>query len=218
MRELSVEQARGYYEAADPAHDFEHVLRVLRLAERIAATEGADVTVVRAAALLHDIGRAEEIATGADHAAVAAERARPILAAAGYSPAQVAAAAQAIAAHRFRQGTPPATLEARVLYDADKLDAIGAIGVARAYAIAGVCGQRLWADVAPDYLANKLAAGPHAAHDLTAAHTPVHEMVFKLARLKDTLSTPTARAIAEERHRFMLEFFARLEQEVKGEL
>ena len=130
----------------------------------------------------------------------------------------MAAAAQAIAAHRFRQGTPPATLEARVLYDADKLDAIGAIGVARAYAIAGVCGQRLWADVAPDYLANKLAAGPHAAHDLTAAHTPVHEMVFKLARLKDTLSTPTARAIAEERHRFMLEFFARLEQEVKGEL
>jgi len=231
MSELSVEQARGYYEAADPAHDFEHVLRVLRLAERLALAEGADVAVVRAAALLHDIGRAEEIATGADHAAVAAQRARPILAAAGYSPVQVAAAAQAIAAHRFRQGTPPApihcsgcdvsgpaTLEARVLYDADKLDAIGAIGVARAYAIAGVCGQRLWAEVEPDYLANKLAAGPHAAHDLTAEHTPVHEMVFKLARLKDTLFTPTARALAEERHRFMLEFFARLEKEVKGEL
>jgi len=215
---LSIEQARGYYEAADPAHDFEHVLRVLRLAERLAIAEGADVTVVRAAALLHDIGRAEEIATGADHAAVAAQRARPILAAAGYSPAQVEAAAQAIAAHRFRQGMPPATLEARVLYDADKLDAIGAIGVARAYAIAGVCGQRLWADVAPDYLANKLAAGPQAAHDLTANHTPVHEMVFKLARLKDTLFTPTARALAEERHRFMLEFFARLAQEVEGEL
>lgn len=210
---ITVDQARSYYPADDPAHDFDHVLRVAALASRLAALEGADAEIVRTAALLHDIGRAEERATGRDHAVESARRARQILA--GQPAERVEAVVQAIAVHRYRNTVTPVTLEAKVLYDADKLDSIGAIGVARAYAIAGVCGQRLWARVEPGYADRKRQQAEH--HDLTAEHTPVHEFAFKLSRVASTLFTPGARRIAEERHAFMLEFFRRLEQEVSGQ-
>ena len=199
---IGVEQARALYAAGDAAHDFDHVLRVTTLAVHIAQAEGADVEIVRTAALLHDIG----LDNGrVGHEEVAAERAHEILA--GQPPEKVKAVAQAIRSHRFRAGPPPQTLEARCLFDADKLDAIGAIGVARVFAFGGAAGQRLWAEVPEGY-------DEHSASD---RHTPVHEFAFKLSRLAGTLFTPTARAIAARRHQFMVAYFARLEQEVKGE-
>jgi len=202
---ISIEEARQYYQGHESSHDFDHVLRVLALAERIARAEGGDLEVVRAAALLHDIGRAEEEATGGDHAAIGAARAREILA--GHPPEKVEAVVTAIASHRFRSGPPPATPEARALFDADKLDAMGAIGVARAFARAGAHGQRLW--VPPDVAA--------AQGDGTPEHTPVHEFIVKLSQLRDAMTTATGRALAEERHAFMVEFFTRLDAEVRGE-
>ncbi|HIE38366.1 MAG TPA: HD domain-containing protein [Anaerolineales bacterium] len=202
---LGIEEARRYYRGAESGHDFDHVLRVLVLAERIARAEGGDLEVVRAAALLHDLGRPEERITGQDHAEVGAERAREILA--GRPPEKVEAVVHAIAAHRFRAGPDPATPEARALFDADKLDAMGAIGVARAFAHAGARGQRLWV---PLEVARAQGAG-------TPEHTPVHEFAFKLSCLREVLTTPTGRAIARERHAFMEAFFARLEAEVRGE-
>lgn len=204
---ITVEEARRLYLENDAAHDFDHVLRVLALAERIGQAEGADLEIVQAAALLHDVARAEEEDSGACHARAGAQHAREILQ--GHPPEKVEAVAQAIATHRFREKSTPQTLEAQVLYDADKLDAIGAIGVARAYAVSGQMGQRLWGPVPTDYQGE--AQG-------TPEHTAVHEFVFKLSRLKGTLFTPTAKAIAEERHRYMVEFYARLEREVQGEL
>ena len=130
---ITITEARQHYTAADTAHDFEHVLRVWRLVQRIGPAEGADMIVLQAATLLHDVARADELRTGVCHAAEGARRAQAILA--GHPPAQVEAVAHAIAAHRFRGDVAPATLEARVLYDADKLDAMGAIGIARAYAV-----------------------------------------------------------------------------------
>ena len=197
---IGIEEARQYYNDTDAAHDFDHVLRVLALAECIGQTEGAAMDIVRAAALLHDVARAEEERNGACHARVGAERARQILA--GHPTDKVEAVAQAIASHRFRDEVVPQTLEAKVLYDADKLDAIGAIGIARAYALAGKRGQRLWAR--------------SRAESQSTDNTPVQEFAFKLSRLKETLFTATARQIAEERHRYLVEFFARLEEEVQG--
>lgn len=210
---ITVEEARALYADSDPAHGFDHVLRVLALAERIARAEGADLEVVRAAALLHDLGREEEARTGRCHAQLSAARAREVLR--GHPPERVEAVAEAIAAHRFREGTPPCTLEAKVLYDADKLDAIGAVGVARAYVCAGMYGQHIWGEVPEGYADRPAEAGQGDGRD--AAHTPVHEFVFKLARLRETLFTATGRRIAEERHQFMVAFFQRLEQEVRGE-
>ncbi len=76
---IATAEARRYYEGADAVHDFDHVLRVLALAERIGRAEGADLEVVRAAALLHDGGREQAEAGGLDHAAFAADRAREVL-------------------------------------------------------------------------------------------------------------------------------------------
>jgi uncharacterized protein len=210
---ISVEQARGYYPADDPAHDFDHVLRVLGMARRLASAEGADLEIVETAALLHDIARSDERASGRDHALESARRAAEILA--GWPRERREAVAQAIAAHRFRNDLVPETLEAKVLYDADKLDSMGAIGVARAYAVAGLCGQRLWAVVEEGWVERKSSQERH--QDFNAEHTPVHEFAFKLSRLEGTLFTPTARVIAARRRQFMADYFARLEQEVKGE-
>ncbi|MHB1295690.1 MAG: HD domain-containing protein [Anaerolineae bacterium] len=211
---IDVETARTYYAENDSAHGFDHVLRVWRLAERIGLEEGADMQVLQAAALLHDVGRPEELRTGACHARLSAEAARRILS--GRPDAQVEAVALAIAEHRFRANRPPSTLEARVLFDADKLDAIGAIGVARAYAIAGARNQRLWAEVPAAYAER---SRDDAQADLgNGEHTPIHEYLFKLVRLKDHLYTATAKRMAEERHAFMVAFFTRLEGEVRGEL
>jgi uncharacterized protein len=207
---ITIAEARRHYAGADAVHDFDHVLRVLVLAERIGQEEGADLEIVRAAALLHDVGRAQADAEGLDHAAFAADRAREILA--GQPAAKVEAVARAIAAHRFRAGPQPATLEAQVLFDADKLDAIGAVGVARAFAYGGAHGQRLWAPVETVDMACWTEEGddPHN-------HTPVHEFVVKLSRLKDQLFTPTGRSIAEERHAYLVAFFRRFDAEVRGE-
>lgn len=205
---ISIAEARRLYAGADAVHDFDHVLRVLRLAERIGRAEGADLSIVRAATLLHDIGR-EDGAAGADHAAQGARRAREILAS---RPAErVEAVAHAIAAHRFRTDPEPTTLEAQVLFDADKLDAIGAVGVARAFAYGGAQGQRLWAPVESVDWHQWEAEG-----DDPAFHTPVHEFVVKLSRIRDRLFTSTARAIAADRHDTMVAFFERLSEEVRG--
>jgi len=187
----------------------------LRVAHRVEAALGADAPrPVMAAALLHDVGRAEELRSGVCHAQYSASVARDVLRA--YPAMRVEAVAQAIAEHRFRGEKGPSNLEARVLYDADKLDAIGAIGVARAYAIAGVRRQRLWAAVSPAYAERPPQAG---REDLGAEeHTPVHEYLFKLAKLRERMYTATGRQLAEGRHAYMVGYFDRLEREVNGDI
>ncbi len=198
---LQVEEAAALYEAHEAAHAFDHVLRVYRLAEGIGRAEGADLRVVLTAALLHDV-----IHTGSDHHLRSAARAREIL---RHEPSDfVDAVVHCIEAHRFRTGPSPRTLEAQVLHDADKLDAIGAIGVARAFAYAGYHGNRLWAPLA------EVCQHPAPSGE---AYTPVHEFWHKLQHLAQRLYTPTARRIAKERHAFMVAFFQRLDQECQGE-
>jgi uncharacterized protein len=195
---ITIDQARTLYEAAgDSTHDFDHVLRVYHLAERIGQAESADRVVLRTATLLHDIARPDQDSGRVpDHAVEGARRAQEILD--GQPPEFVEAVAYAIKTHRFRADHPPQTLEAQILYDADKLDAIGAVGIARAFAYGAHRGQRLWAE--PD--ANE--------------HTAMKEFAVKLSKVKESLFTETARAIARERHTFMVEFFQRMAAEVAG--
>ena len=210
--ELTIETARALYGDADSVHDFDHILRVLALAERIAAVEGADPWIVRTAALLHDWGRAEAQTSGRNHAVEAAERAEAFLQGLGVPEPRIGAVTQAILAHRFRAAPPPETLEARVLFDADKLDAIGAIGVARAFAYGGAHQQRLWASRDTVDEARWQAEG-----DDPAQHTPVHEFVVKLSRIKDQLYTGEGQRIAAQRHATMEAFYQQLDAEVRGD-
>ncbi|HTP09575.1 MAG TPA: HD domain-containing protein [Anaerolineae bacterium] len=205
---ITIELARTLYPVdADSAHDFDHVLRVVAMADRIAQAEGADRDVVRAAALLHDIGLDEG---RAGHETSAANRAKDILTAQGYAESFCQAVAHAIESHRFRSGPTPQTLEAKVLFDADKLDAIGAIGVARAFAFGAHRGQKLWGVVPPDYVDPPEGADP-------GHHTAVHEFHVKLSKIKDRMFTTTGKQIAAERHAFMVQFYEQLDQEVAGE-
>jgi uncharacterized protein len=215
---ISIEHAKSLYADADSAHDFDHILRVLDMAEKIARAEGADVEIVRTAALLHDIARADEDHGGVhiDHADVSAERARAILLDRGANEEFAERVAEAIRAHRFRGSMRPETLEAQVLFDADKLDSIGAIGIARAYAVAGSLNQRLYTETARE--AVETAGETHATRDQhNSNHSPVAEYRVKLSKLHERFHTPTARALAEARHQFMAEFFDRLAREVRGE-
>ena len=208
---ITSETARALYADGGSSHDFDHVLRVTRLAERIAHVEGADLAIVRTAALLHDIA---ESSGRRDHHARGAAMAREILA--GQPPEFVDAVAHAIEAHRFRSEPAPRTLEAQVVFDADKLDITGAIGVARAFAYAGEHGNVLWNTPWPE-----IAAGGGDARTqplvLGAAYTPSHEFVYKLDRISERLYTAAARAIAQDRERFLAAFFDRLDQEALGQ-
>lgn len=183
-----IERARALYTGTDTAHDFDHVLRVLALVRRIGPAEGADMRLLEAATLLHDIARADEARHGVDHARAGAERAREIVLEWGYTPREAAAIAGIIAAHRFRNDAPPRTIEEKVLYDADKLDAIGAIGVGRAFAFAGRTGQRLWSEVPVDARATQRVD--------PSTHSPAIEFAVKLSRLAGSLHTATARPVS----------------------
>ena len=212
---LTLDVARSWYSATDPVHGFDHICRVYAMAERLAQAEGADMEIVRAAALLHD---AEGSQTDGgeegrlDHHHASAEFAHHVLANEGWPEDRISAVQHCIRAHRFRHNSePPQTLEARILFDADKLDVIGAVGVVRTVAYDVVVGQPIFAEPSPRFL----ETGEKEAHE---PHSSYHEFLFKLIKIKDLLHTPSARAIAEDRHRFLVDFFHRLAAEQRGDL
>jgi uncharacterized protein len=213
----TLDQAREYYLSADPVHDFQHIQRVLALAERVGREEGADLEVLRAAALLHDAAGAQPAAEGqgaagggrATHHEASAEFARAVLAGEGWPEERIEAVLHCIRAHRFRGTETPRSLEAKILFDCDKLDVLGAIGVARAMAYAALAGQPLTGEPSDRFKAT-------GQKEPGEPHTPYHEFLFKLSRVKDRMHTATARKIAEERHRYLQEYFERLAREVQG--
>lgn len=200
--------AEAHFRGARGSHDWDHTLRVARLCERIGRAEGADMEVVRVAALLHDIGRGcQDISGGAVcHAERGEAMARPIVGALNMTDERKANILHCIRSHRFRGDHVPATLEARVLYDADKLDAIGAVGVARAFLFAGEVGARLHN---PD-------VDPVQTRPYTADDTGYREYRLKLRRIRDRILTAEGLRLAAERHRFMEAFFDRFLEEYDG--
>jgi len=211
----TIEDARSWYPSIDPVHGFDHVLRVYYLAERLAQAEGADLEIVRAAVLLHDSARGAELVAGdqsrGDHHTISADFAQKVLDAEGWSSDRIKAVQHCIRAHRFRDDSErPETREAKVVFDADKLDAIGAIGVARAVAYAAQNGQPAFARPSDRFLetGERETGEPHSAY---------HENLYKLTRLLELMYTDSGRAIAEERHRYMVAFFERLIAEVSGD-
>ena len=200
--------ARKCFDKASGSHDWDHTLRVLKLCEMIGPAEKADMAVLRAAAYLHDVGRGLQDATSGTicHAEKGAQMAKPMVAGLPFSETQKQNIIHCIRSHRFRNDHEPATAEARVLFDADKLDAIGAIGVARAYLFAGEVGARLHN---PDRDAENTR--PYSADD-----TGYREFKVKLCKIKDRMLTAEGRKRAHERHAFMVDFFNRFLAEHEG--
>ncbi|NOX71832.1 MAG: HD domain-containing protein [Candidatus Micrarchaeota archaeon] len=191
-------------------HDWEHTQRVYRICIHIGKIEGADMKVLRIAAILHDIGRlAEDESKGKiRHEEEGAKIAEDILKRYGFDNDFIERVSHCIKSHRFRNSIKPKTLEAKVLFDSDKLDSIGAIGIGRAFMFAGKVGARLHnSDV--DIEKTK----PYTKED-----TVYREFMVKLRKIKDMMMTDEGKRIAKERHDFMAGFFSRLDKEIAGDL
>lgn len=201
---------RGLLENSGGSHDWEHTRRVVGLSRTIGAAEGADMEVVIAAAFLHDIGRNHQDGSNGKvcHAQKGAQMAEELLKDFDFSPDRKKNILHCVAAHRFRRPPEPSTLEAKVVFDADKLDAIGAVGVARAYLFAGELGAKLHN---PDIDVETAAA--YSKDD-----TGFREYRVKLRLIKDRMLTPTGKKMAEARHRFMESFFKQFLAEYDGRL
>ena len=191
------------------SHGPDHSERVLQTALNLGRRLGARLEILAPAALFHDIGRREESRSrgGVCHAERGAELAAPLLRELGYTEADVAAICHCIRAHRYRDASEPATLEADILFDADKLDSIGAVGIGRAFLFAGQIGARLHnPDIDP---AN---TRPYSLED-----TAYREFRVKMSRVRDHLRTAAGREMARQRHAFMETFFAQLTRETCGQ-
>jgi uncharacterized protein len=206
------------------AHDLEHVRRVYRLCLQLAVDFPAiDVDVLQAAALLHDIARVKEDKdpTGTiDHAALGATMGVALLRSFGFPEPQSAAVAHCIAAHRYRGGSVPQSLEAKVLFDADKLDVLGAVGLARSYIITGEYGGLLYSGAPLDeYIRDNLQGGaPTGRIKDISKHAANLEYELKFKLIPERLYTSRAKALAKERTAFMDQYFQRLRRELAGEL
>ncbi len=208
-RDRIEQEAKRYLDRARGSHDWDHTQRVYRLCERIGSVEDADMDVLGIAALLHDIGRSgQDAGNGAVcHAEKGARMALPVIQGASLTRSQKENIIHCIQTHRFRNNHEPKTLEARVLFDADKLDAIGAVGVARAYLFAGEIGARLH--------------NPDNNIDNTQSYslddTGYREYRVKLCLIRDRMLTDTGKQIADDRHAFMVNFFDRFIKEYEGQ-
>lgn len=201
-------EAKRYFDTIFPSHDWSHIERVYNLALKIAKKEGGDLFVIKLSVLLHDIGRKEESKDpkNLDHSQISVEYASKILDRYGINSNKKKQIIDCISSHRFRKNIEPKTLEAKILFDADKLDSIGAIGIARAYAFVGENNIRLYSDK------NFLGTG------YEKEHSPVTEFLFKLSKIKGKIQTKTGKLIAQERHKYIADFFKRLKKEIQGEL
>jgi uncharacterized protein len=207
----TIEQAQAWYASNDPVHGFDHVLRVYHLAERIGAALDADLEVLRAAALMHDASGAHP---GDEHGRASHERqsadfARATLESEGWEEDRIEAVMHCIRAHRYRGEERPQSLEAKILFDADKLDVIGAFGVARTIGYAVQAGQPVFAAPSEQFLATgeEQPGEPHSAY---------HEYLFKLRRVPERLYTTPARDLAAARVQLMVAFFEGLQAEAAG--
>ena len=201
----------------DAAHDYDHLVRVIALADKIQASEGGDLSTIWAAVALHDIGQERERRHGGDHASIGAELAAQLLKDTPFPQDSIPAVQQAIREHRMTGGVTPQTLEGRILYDADKIDCLGAIGIGRLYCITGRYNQKVYAPVPGDILE---PIDPHIIRLLRRRpdYSPSIEFQLLFADLPERMTTKTGQEMARERFLYMQEFFNRLRQEVEGEL
>ncbi len=197
--------ARQIYDTFDASHDWQHIERVRNNAAAILEHEKADAFLIDIAVLLHDVSDPKYIQDGEDPETAILNR----LELTDTQKQQVKAIIQSVS-FKGGNGIAPATIEAEIVQDADRLDAIGAVGIARTFAYGGAKGRKLydWQEKPRDEMTEEeYRSAP------TSSATHFYE---KLLLLKDTMNTATGKQIAEERHQFMLSFLEQLIKETDG--
>ncbi len=198
--------AAAFCDEEGGCHGPDHSARVHRTALFIGRQLGARLDVLSAAALLHDIGRRHETETrgGICHADKGADLAQEILAELAFPAETIELIVQCIATHRYRDAKRPQSLEAEILFDADKLDSVGAIGIGRAFLFAGQVGAKL----------HNENSDIRNTDSYSVEDTAYREFKVKLCKVKDRMLTSEGKRLAKERHAFMEVFFERLEREI----
>ncbi|AEH35916.1 HD domain-containing protein [Halopiger xanaduensis] len=222
MLEAVRSRARSYFEDAPPAHDWHHVRRVAALAETLIDRhpdgDAVDERVVTLAIYLHDIGRErEDRGEIDDHATWGAREAGEILTDVGADPDAIERVRHCVRTHRYSNAAEPETLEAKIVSDADNLDALGAVGLARVFAHGGAAGSPIHDVGAVDADA---VDGPGADSDSPGAQSTdaqydhIHE---KILDLPDRMYTEPGRELADARVRFVREYVRQFDAELAGE-
>ncbi|WBW97532.1 HD domain-containing protein [Oceanirhabdus sp. W0125-5] len=209
-------------ELGSRGHDIDHILRVYKLAVSIANKEKTnydiDMEVLELSAILHDIGRKkeDEDKTGKiNHADIGADMAEILLKDKGYTQDKINKIKSCIRSHRYRGNNIPKKIEEKILFDADKLDSLGAIGVGRCFMVAAQFNQRIYNDTSVnEYIKTNTYENMRLKDP--SIHAPNLEYELKMKNIKDRLFTESAKEIAEERDEFMKEFFDRMKDEING--
>ncbi len=201
----------------DAAHDYDHLVRVMALADSIQAHEGGHLPTIWAAVAFHDIGQERERQHGGDHALIGAAMAADILTDTHFPQEAIPVVQQAIRDHRMTGKNIPQSLEGCILYDADKIDCLGAIGIGRLYLITGHRNQKVYSPVPADVIE---PVDPQVVRTLRNRpdYSPSIEFQLLFSDLPERMTTPTGKTLAQERYDYMKEFFTRLRKEVEGEL
>ncbi len=192
-------------QGGDPGHGLVHVRRVVAMAARFCVAEGARGEIVLPAAWLHDcVHVAKDSSERSKASRIAAARAVGFLAEAGYPAGCLPDIRHAIEAHSFSAGIAPRTIEAKVVQDADRLDALGAIGIARCFAVGAALGR-------PIYQADDPFCSAREPDDAAAS---VDHFYVKLLKLADTMQTEAGRREALRRRDYMRGYLDQLRSEI----
>ena len=191
----------------DPAHDFEHTIRVYKNAQKICKKEKANEKLVLSAALLHDIVSYPKSDKRSKTSSIkSATKSKQILEKLDFSKEEIAIISDAIRDHSFSQNKIPKTLEGKILQDADRLDALGAIGIARVFATGGSLKR-------PFYNINDPFCKKRIPDDKTWT---VDHFFQKLLKLESLMNTKSGKAEAKKRTKILKEFLNQLKQEISN--
>ena len=206
MLERIKKKVKKTLDGRDPAHDFHHIRRVYKNAKLIGLKEGADMDILLPAVLLHDLvvypkGSAKTSKSADDSADLAEKWLRHFR----YPNDKIDKISYCIRTHSYSKRLVPLTLEGKILQDADRLDALGAIGIARTFSVGGSERRTFYNPYDPICKSGR---------ELNDREWTLDHFQTKLLRLKRLMHTKTAREIAKERTRFMDLFIRQLQKEI----
>ncbi len=200
-----LDEISSLYRKADPAHDFSHIQRVCKLARKIGQEEKADMRVLLPAALLHDLESKKGHESEQEQSGQAGlSAARAFLQGKGMARDRIEKVLYAVEVHSFSRGVRPVTLEARILQDADRLDAMGAIGIARLFVTGGALGREMY------HLQDPFCRD----RDPDDKRWNLDHFYRKLLKLKEGMHTSAAKHLAAKRARVLEQYLQDLEEEI----
>jgi uncharacterized protein len=204
-------EAKEFFSNAKASHAYDHTERVLRLCLHIGKIEGANLEVLELSALLHDICRQEEMDSKGKicHAEKGAILAREILKRHNYPNETINSVSHAIETHRNKTSKKPLTLEAKILFDSDKIDALGAVGLGRLFMGAQEIGAKLH---------NEKGVDMEKVKEFSEDDTAYYYYYSRLRKAIEKLYTAEGKRIAKERLEYMQDFFKRLNEEIDGKI